>query len=288
MVALGCKPPAPSAGRVEATQTRASEVSQDVVSASAPDAAADATAELPVPGPTGTIEGVVLLDGPLPAPERLELPAAFQGVAGCGDAARRYAQRFDISSPGPFPGALVAAEARAPGLGPPVPRRLIVRDCDITPRFVFAKENDPVLLGTEGRRPHLPTIVGSGAMIDQLLIPGQPDRTLQFPSPGTYPVRIRDLPEFVGAMIYRLRQRFIDTTDVQGRFRIAEVPVGRVTVNAWYPGAIASQQVATVSAGQVARLEFHLVPAPVHREPVVGIRHPDGTVRTDSGVIIPQ
>ncbi len=230
----------------------------------------------------------MLLDGPLPAVERLELPAAFQSVPGCADAARRYSQPFEVSTPGPFPGALVSAEARAPGLGPPVTRRLVVRDCDVAPRFVFAKENDPVFLATESRRPHLPTIVGSGATIDQLLIPGQPDRPLQFPSPGTFPVRIRDLPEFVGAMVYRLRQRFIDTTDVQGRFRIADVPVGSVAVNAWYPGTIASRQVAVVSAGQVTRLEFHLVAAPIRREPVVGIRHPDGTVRTDSGVIIPQ
>ncbi|MDP3274597.1 MAG: carboxypeptidase-like regulatory domain-containing protein [Deltaproteobacteria bacterium] len=244
----------------------------------------------PVQGPTGVLEGTVILDGPMPAPVRLEIPPTSASNPGCADAARRYGQAFDISTPGAIPGALVAVEARAPGLGAPVTRRIVVRDCDVVPRFVFAKENDPVLLSTSSRQSHLPTIVGSGASIDQLLIAGQADRVLSFPGPGTYPVRLRNLPEFVGAMIYRLRQRFIDTTDSAGHFRIAEIPVGEVSVNAWYPNAIADRRTVSIRDGQVTRVEFHIRPAP-QPDPTgsnQGIRHNDGTVRTPSGQIIPQ
>jgi hypothetical protein len=290
LAAVACREPAPVLVAARTTNSATSTVVSDAGGAGSADAASIEVpgGTGPVPGPTGTIEGVVLLDGPLPEPERIEVPTTFQSTPGCADAARRYAQPFDVTTPGPFPGALVSAEARAPGLGAPIPRRMSVRDCDITPRFIFAKENDPIYLALDSRRPHLPTIMGSGSSIDQLLIPGQPDRLLQFPGPGTFPVRIRDLPEFVGGMIYRLRQRFIDTTDIQGRFRIPEVPVASVVVNAWYPNVRQSQQTVTVVAGQTARLEFHLVAVPRRREPLQGIRHSDGTVRTEAGVIIPQ
>lgn len=242
----------------------------------------------PVPGPTGTIEGTVFLDGPIPRGEPIELAAAFAGRRGCADAARRYSQPFDVSSPGPIAGVLVAAEARAPGLGPVVTRRLTVRDCDVAQRYLFAKENDLIELESISRVPHIPVIVGTGETINQLLLPGQPPRRLVFAQPGEYPVTFRDLPEFVGAMIYRLRQRFIDTTDVAGRFRITEVPVGSVPINAWIPGAMPSRTTVTVREGQTTTIDFHLVPAPRPRQPVQGIRHNDGTVRTPSGQIIPQ
>jgi hypothetical protein len=239
-------------------------------------------------GPTGVIAGTVFLDGPMPAPEPLTVPPSSASNPGCRDAARRYALPFDVVTPGPFAGALVTAEARAPGLGEPVRRRIAVRDCDITPRYIFAKENDVVLLGLDSQRSHLPHVGGIGATIDQLLIRGQPDRELNFPNPGTFPVQMRDLPEFVGAMVYRMRQRFIETTDAVGHFRIADVPVGDVPVNAWYPGTVAARSIAAVRVGQTTTLEFHLRPAPRGRTPVEGIRHSDGTVRTDAGVIIPQ
>ncbi len=239
-------------------------------------------------GPTGVIEGTVFLDGPLPAPEVLTVPASSRSNPGCADAARRYATPFDVSTPGLFPGALVTAEARAEGLGSPAQRRFSVRDCDVTPRYIFAKENDTIVMGLDSQRSHLPHIGGTGSTIDQLLIRGQPDRELTFSNPGTFPLQFRDLPEFVGAMIYRMRQRFIETTDASGHFRINDVPVGEVPVNAWYPGTIAARSVATVRAGETTTLVFHLHAAPRRGTRPVGIRYPDGTVRTDAGVIIPQ
>lgn len=241
-----------------------------------------------VAGPTGTIEGTVFLDGPIPAGDPIELPAAFLGRRGCPDAARRYAQPFDITTPGPLGGVLVAAEARAPGLGPVVTRRIVVRDCDVAQRFIFAKENDIIELEAASRTPHLPVIVGAGESINQLLIPGQTPRRLVFPQPGEFPLTFRDLPEFVGAMVYRLRQRFIDTTDVAGRYRITDVPVGTININAWIPGARPSQLSVVVTAGQTTRQDFHLTAAPRQRQPVQGVRHNDGTVRTPTGQIIPQ
>lgn len=266
-------------------QSREAGVAADAPVAGAPEVPGGSA---PVAGPTGIIEGIVRLDGPLPAPQPLELPAAFSGKRGCPDAARRYAQMFDVTSPGPIAGALVSAEARAPGLGAPVVRRITVRDCDVVQRYLFAKENDVIELETTAHSPHLPVIVGTGETINQLLIPGQNPRQLVFTTPGQFPITFRDLPPFVGAMVYRLRQRFIDTTDVQGHFRITDVPVGDVTVHAWMPGAMESRGTATVRAGQTTTLDFHLSPAPAPRQPVQGVRHNDGTVRTPSGQIIPQ
>lgn len=268
------------------TPAREDASAADVQSAVAPEVPGGTA---PVAGPTGTIEGIVRIEGPLPVAQPQELASAFSGKRGCPDAARRYAHAFDVSEPGPIGGALVTVEARAPGLGPSVTRRISVRDCDVVQRYLFAKENDVIELEAIGQGPHLPVIVGTGETINQLLIPNQAPRRLVFNSPGQYPITFRDLPPFVGAMIYRLRQRFIDTTDVQGHFRINEVPVGdTVIVHAWIPGAIESRETVAVRAGETTRVEFRLRPAPVARQRVQGTRQSDGTVRTPDGRIIPQ
>jgi hypothetical protein len=303
LVLVGCEQPVPlatnngarnGAGTTNNAGSNGASRSADASAAASADADINSAAPVvpggngPVEGPTGTIEGIVRIEGPLPAPQALELPAAFSGKRGCADAARRYAQVFDVSSPGPLGGVLVSAEARAPGLGTPVVRRITVRDCDVVQRYLFAKENDIIELETIAHAPHLPVIVGTGETINQLLIPGQNPRPLVFSTPGQFPITFRDLPPFVGAMVYRLRQRFIDTTDVQGHFRITEVPVGSVVVHAWIPGAVESRGTAVVRAGETTTLDFRLSPAPVPRQPVQGVRHNDGTVRTPSGQIIPQ
>ena len=69
---------------------------------------------------------------------------------------------------------------------------------------------------------------------------------------------VRDLPEFVGAVVMVLPNRFIETTDTQGRFRFTDVPVGNVLVHAWYPGTEEARNVVAVHANATSTVEFHL------------------------------
>jgi hypothetical protein len=209
-------------------------------------------------GPLGSIEGTVYLDGPIRRGAPINVTGAWASRPACRDAALRYAWPFDTTTPGVFPGALVAAEARTDAPPAAVDRVMTFRDCDIVPRVLFAREGDRILFHADTRENHLPHITGSGASIDQVLIPGQADQEKHLPGPGRYPVAARDLPEFVGAVLFVLPNRFIDTSDVQGHFRIADVPVGNVLVHAWYPGTEEARNVVAVAEGQVAHVEFHL------------------------------
>jgi hypothetical protein len=163
-----------------------------------------------------------------------------------------------VTTPGPFPGALVAAEARETTPAPPTDRRFVFRDCDIQPRVIFARRNDRLYLHADTRLNHLPHLEGTGATVDQVLIPGQDDLHPNIPGPGQFPLSGRDMPRFAVALYMVLPNRFIDTTDATGHYRITDVPVGNVTVHAWYPGAVEAREVVAVRAGEVAHADFHV------------------------------
>jgi len=218
-------------------------------------------------GPTGNVEGTVFLDGPIRRGPPIQVPNAWQSHPGCRDAALRYAWPFDTTTPGVFPGALVAAEAHSDAPPHAIDRVMTFRDCDINPRALFAREGDRILFHADTRQNHLPHIQGSGSTIDQVLIPGQSDQEKHLPGPGRFPVTARDLPEFIGALLFVLPNRFIDTSDTQGHFRLTDVPVGNVVVHAWYPGTVEARNVVAITEGHTSTVEFHLHQAPEEPQP---------------------
>lgn len=193
----------------------------------------------------------------LPAPA-LTLTDAQRAMPGCVDAALRYAQPFDVSGPGPLPGALVAVEATDHEPGTPRDRRMTFRDCDVQPRVLFVSQNDRVYFHSDAHRPVLPHVRGTGNPIDQLIIPGANDVLITLPRRGEYPVNVQGMPPFVGAMIMVLPNRHIATTDGQGHFRLDEVPVGEHTINAWFIATQASRARVTVRPGEVTRVDLTL------------------------------
>ncbi len=237
--------------------------------ARATDATTDATIRAPevyvpprAPGPTGTIEGSVSLDGEVRRGPAIVPGPTWQGHPGCREAAMRYAAPFDISTAGPFPGALVAAEALESELPTPRDRRIEFHECDITPRFIVAHVRDRIFFHTSARTPLLPSIVGGGQVIDQLLIPGSGDQERHVRGPGRYPIAVRTLPEWVQTVLLVMANRYFDQTNDQGHFRITDVPVGNVTVHAWYPGTLEQRVVVAVRANETATADFHLRQAP--------------------------
>jgi hypothetical protein len=228
------------------------------------DAVADAGdgATSVAPGPTGSIEGRVFLDGPIQRGQPIQVASAWSSNPGCRDAALRYAQAFDITQPGPFPGALVFADAHERSAPSPQERRVVFRDCDIVPRVLFAHIRDHIVFHPDTRVQILPHVVGAGAAIDRLLIPGQPDIEIHVPGPGIFPVTVRTLPDWVTSRLIVLGNRFIDTTDTGGNYRITDIPPGRVLVHAWYPGAIEAREVVEIRANETAHADFHVHQAP--------------------------
>jgi hypothetical protein len=209
----------------------------------------------------------VILDGPIRRNPALTVPPAWRDNRGGREAALRYSQPFEISEPGPMPGALVAAEARSDSPAPVRERRITFRDCDVVPRVTFATTSDRIVFHADTQLSHLPRLVGVESPILQALLPGQPDQVKTVPGPGSYPIVVSDLPEWAGGMLFVLANRFIDTTDVQGRFRLENVPVGNVTVHAWYLGTDEAREVVSVREGETTRVEFHLRQAPPRPTP---------------------
>jgi hypothetical protein len=145
-------------------------------------------------------------------------------------------------------------------------------------RVIFATLRDRIYFHADTRETHLPHIDGSEAVIDQALIPGQADLQRNVPRAGVYPVTVRSMPQFVRSALFVLPNRFIDTTDAQGHYRLSDVPVGNVVINAWYPGARPERVVVAIQAGQTATAYFHMHQEPERRAPPAG----------DSGIPAPQ
>jgi hypothetical protein len=261
-LAAGCQHP-PESPRGHAASTDSGSPARP---GAARDAAASASADVYVPavpaGPTGTVEAAVFLDGPLrPGPE-IQVASTWASRPGCRDAARRYSQPFDVTSPGPFPGALVFVEAHESSQAPVRDVLITFRDCDIVPRVVFATNRDRIILHSDSRQSHLPTITGSGAAIDMLLGPTQRDIERHLPHAGRYPITTRDLPEYTQTLLFVLANRFMAAAGADGVGRVTDVPVGRHLVHAWYPGTLEAREVVEVREGQTAHVVFHLHQAP--------------------------
>lgn len=232
-------------------------------------------------GPVGVIEGTVTLNGTLPPPESLDVDPATAARPGCLVAARNlYAYRFGVNAPGPLPEALVTADARSMH-PPPVRRRVITfHDCSIEPRFMVMSLNDQLWLHADTHEYHLPKVEGTGATIAQLLQPTE-DQQKTIQRPGRYIVHSINYPNWMQTPLIATPNWFYDQTDRQGHFRIEHVPVGSVTVHAWYPGMTAVDRVVEVRAGAVAHQDFVLT-APSAPPPAADAGSP-----ADAGVVPP-
>jgi plastocyanin len=80
-------------------------------------------------------------------------------------------------------------------------------------------------------------------------------KSVRFDRPGVVRV-FCDIHSHMNAFILVFSHPFFDTTDLDGRFRIGNVPAGTYTVIGWYEGEARAARAVTVPAGGVVDLEL--------------------------------
>jgi plastocyanin len=80
-------------------------------------------------------------------------------------------------------------------------------------------------------------------------------KSVRFDRPGVVRV-FCDIHSHMNAFILVFSHPFFDTTDVEGRFRIENVPAGTYTVIGWYEGEARAARAVTVPTGGVVDLEL--------------------------------
>ncbi len=241
-------------------------------------------AEAGVEVPTGTLVGVVRLTGPLPRAMPIAIDSATAGRPGCSEAAREwYGNAFPIRAPGPLPWAVVTADGHSTDVPPPRNRYANYHDCHISPPVLVMSLNDRLLLHAETSAHHLPKVDGLGASIAQMLNVGE-DQEKHLVRPGRYILHSVTSPLWMQTPLLVTPNWFYDQTDSEGRFRIARVPAGTVTVHAWYPGARQVDVTVTVRAGETVTQDFALSALPEGE--IRAMRQPL-TAPRDAGAVIP-
>lgn len=235
-------------------------------SVATPVTVADASTAAPLP--TGVLEGVVRLNGPLPRPQPIALDGPTAQRPGCAEAARGYyATTFGLSAPGPLPFALVKVDAHAPAPLPMRRRFVTFNDCSITPRLMVMSLDDMLVLQANTTQYHLPKVDGMGASI-AMLLRREEDQEKRLEHPGRYIIHSVNFPTWMQTPLLVTPAGYYDQADREGHYRIEHLPEGTFTVHAWFPDARDVSATVTVHEGQVTQQDFVLqpiAPSEIHR-----------------------
>jgi plastocyanin len=228
-------------------------------SAAAPAAAADSSTapSLSPTGPTGTIEGHVRLSGELPGNPVIRMgvdPLCAQLTEG-----KQIVQESVLTSPD---GSLANVFVRLQGTFPatPVPDEPVLidqQDCGFVPRVVGARAGQRVQI--KNSDPLLHNLNTETTTTNRFNV-GQPVQGMVYefePAEEDGMLRIRcDLHRWMTEYIGVVAHPYFAATGLTGTFRIADVPVGTHTIQAWHEEYGILTQTVTVEADGVATADF--------------------------------
>jgi hypothetical protein len=219
----------------------------------------------PYVGPTGSIEGTVLVSGPdAPNVPDLDVRACPAALDTYGKLFRAGPRRSDGARP------LADAIVVVTGYGGYVPesneaeRIVIGANCAYPSRSIALTFGQRLDISNDSTLPFAPYLEGAPQLTVMVAPPQQRGEPVKlFPARADfYPLRDQ-LQKYVRGDVYVLRQPLHAVTDTDGHFRIDGVPTGRVKVGALL-GAVLGQsgKEVEVPSGAAARVELMLTYAP--------------------------
>jgi hypothetical protein len=264
------EPTSTQAAPADAKPAKPSTGSNDLVIPAASVSAAVNPANLPpYTGPTGIVEGTVLVRGP-DAPEVPDL-----NVRNCPAAIDTYGKLFRSGPPRadglrPLADAVVVVTGYSGAYIPvtsDVKRVSIAPNCGYRERTITATYGQRIDVVNDSKTPFGPYLDGVQRPAVMIAPPEQNGDPVKLypPKPGHYYIR-DELQPFVKEDVYVLLQPLHTVTDMNGHFRIEGVPVGKLKVGAQL-GAISAEARGEVEvlANVVQNVELTLtyVPKPV-------------------------
>ncbi|MCU0691034.1 MAG: carboxypeptidase-like regulatory domain-containing protein [Polyangiaceae bacterium] len=206
-------------------------------------------------GPTGAIEGVIRMRGALPGDVSLALPPS------CREAQAVYGKLFREGKGRTVADVLVAVtgyDAYVPAKSNAV--RVEIRDCAFDRRTVAVTFGQRILaVNVDDKQSYIPVLEGEHAPAQLVATPGN-DGVPLFPRQvGRYVLADGMNRRWMHAEVFVLKYATHAVTDIEGRYRIDQIPVGDVRVDALLPAINATAGKAVkVRAGAATRVDLAL------------------------------
>ena len=207
-------------------------------------------------GPTGSVRGIVTAvgDPPTVATEHL---AQIKGK--CPEAREAYGHIFREGMLRSLADVLVAVTGYS-GYVPAVePKQTVsARGCAFSTRTIaltFGQTIDIVSKDAEG---YVPNLLGARMQAQLLALPGGAPSTVYPPQPGHY-VLTDDIKVFMLADVFVLNYSTHDVTNLDGRFEIKGIPVGKARISAMLPSTqVVVEKDIEIKAGETLELPIEL------------------------------
>jgi hypothetical protein len=205
-------------------------------------------------GPTGVVEGVVTVKGDAPAMRPMTaLPKE------CEPAVANHAPMYRAGAKGELADALVGVIQTAGYVRPSRADKVVtIKGCSILPTVIDLSLGQRLLVGNEDGSPYTPTLP-TRKIITRLAIKAQSPVPLFLTSTGAFGLTWlpgalpgSDVPS---ATVFVLPNALHMTTDLDGKFRIANIPVGKARLVVSHLGMPEFSQEIEVKAGGVVKVD---------------------------------
>jgi hypothetical protein len=207
-------------------------------------------------GPVGSVRGIVTATGD-PAPPT---PEHLQKVQGnCPEARQTYAHLFREGMLRSLADVLVAVtgyDAYVPEKQPHV--TLGASGCAFERRTVALTYGQTLEVVSKDRDAYVPNLLGARMKAQILALPRGKGSTLYPPEPGHY-LLTDDIKLFMLADVFVLKYATHDVTKLDGRYEIAGIPAGKVTLSALLPSTQATvEKEIEIKAGEALEVAIEI------------------------------
>jgi hypothetical protein len=185
----------------------------------------------PYAGPVGTLRGVVRMEGDASPDSDLRIPV------GCGEGAATYGKLFRVGQDKTLADAMVAVTGYR-GFVPAHEdaKKVTLQGCAFNKRTVVATFGQRIeVANLDKTRSYMPYLDGGVYSAVMVAVPSGDPVRLYAQQPGRYMLRDMLPKKFLVADVFVVPYPTHDVTGLDGRYEIANIPVGKVKVNAYLP-----------------------------------------------------
>lgn len=231
---VGCPSnPSGTSGSASSSGTAATTTSAAPPATGSASAAPTASASGPKPyeGPTGTVKGVITIDGDEAPRTSFTYPADCEGAAGT------YGKLFRVGQDGQLADAIVAV-THYDGFVPPKtkPVDITIKNCQYSQRSIALTDTQFLSIrNLDGGTTYIPHLDGARLPATIVAVPKGPAVEIYTRGQGRYWLRDQMTRPFMMAHVFHFPYSTTDVTGLDGRYEIPGIPVGKAKINVFLP-----------------------------------------------------
>ncbi len=210
----------------------------------------------PYAGPTGAVRGVVTVTGDQ-APELPKVVAKMD--SNCRGAAAMFGKVFREGDGRTLADVLVAV-TEYDGFVPSEGTDVVVpaQDCTYGTRTLTMTYGQRVVIEGKDNRPYVPEILGQPLPAQLFVLPTSPRVAIAPKRPGQFKL-VDSMRLFNVVELFVLPYPTTDVTELDGKFEIAGLPVGKAKINAFLPqtGVVVEKEI-VIEEGKTLELDLEL------------------------------